>query len=226
MDGHILDFPARAALTSRHRALGEFAKGAMRYRPSIVPFAALEAPDDGALAGLVAPGETVVFLQVEQVETPQGFTVGLRDRVVQMVADSAPAPRDEAITLTRLTPEDAPDMLALAEQTRPGPFTLRAQELGTFYGLRQNGRLVAMAGVRMAVPGFTELSGVCTAPEARGLGLARALSQRVLSDIMAAGDQAFLHAWVSNHAAISLYETLGFKVRRDLHVAMFRRKDT
>jgi predicted GNAT family acetyltransferase len=121
-----------------------------------------------------------------------------------------------------LTDEDAPEMLELAMLTEPGPFLTRTHTMGTFLGIRIGGRLVAMAGERMRFPGFTEVSGVCTHPEFRGRGLARRLSAAVVAGIEARGDQAFLHAWKTNHSAISLYQGLGFKVRTEVNVAVLK----
>jgi predicted GNAT family acetyltransferase len=223
MTAHPLDQPAYAALTSHHRHLAETSGQAIRYQPDIIPFSVPDAADASALARLVKPGETTVILQAERVETPTGFSDVLRDKVVQMVATGTlPAlPKDERII--PLTQADVLEMLELATATRPGPFTLRALDLGAFWGVRQGGRLVAMAGVRMAMPGFTEVSGVCAAPEARGQGLARLLSLKVMHLIAAEGDVPFLHAWTTNAAAIGLYQSIGFRHRADMQVAMLKR---
>jgi predicted GNAT family acetyltransferase len=77
-----------------------------------------------------------------------------------------------------------------------------------------------MAGERMRFPGFTEVSGVCTHPDFRGRGLARRLSSVVANAIQHRGEQAFLHAWTTNHAAIALYERLGFELRAAVQVAV------
>jgi predicted GNAT family acetyltransferase len=81
-----------------------------------------------------------------------------------------------------------------------------------------------MAGERMRFPGYTEVSGVCTHPDFRGRGLARRLSAAVLADIVARGDQPFLHAWKSNHAAITLYKSLGFTLRTEVNVSVLGRR--
>ncbi len=65
---------------------------------------------------------------------------------------------------------DVPEMLDLVARTRPGPFWPRTRELGTYLGIRDGGRLVAMAGERLRPPGWTEISAVCTDPEVRGRG--------------------------------------------------------
>jgi predicted GNAT family acetyltransferase len=70
-----------------------------------------------------------------------------------------------------------------------------------------------MAGERMKLPGYTEVSGVCTHPDHRGRGYAAALIRIVAARILARGETPFLHAYASNTAAIGLYETLGFRLR-------------
>jgi predicted GNAT family acetyltransferase len=127
---------------------------------------------------------------------------------------------DDIVTLTD---EDAPEMLALATLTEPGPFFARTHAMGTFIGIRVGGRLAAMAGERMRFPGYTEVSAVCTHPDFRGRGYARRLSAAVAAGIEARGDQPFLHAWKTNHSAISLYEKLGFRLRTEVQVAVLKR---
>jgi predicted GNAT family acetyltransferase len=114
-------------------------------------------------------------------------------------------------------------MLALATLTRPGPFAPRTPELGEFWGIKDGDTLVAMAGERMRQPGFTELSGVCTHPDARGQGLARLLSSWVVHRIASRGETPYLHAYASNTQAIDLYRSLGFIVARTMHVAQLAR---
>jgi predicted GNAT family acetyltransferase len=95
--------------------------------------------------------------------------------------------------------------------------------MGTFIGVREQGQLAAMAGERFRMPGFTEVSGVCTHPGHRGRGLAKRLSAAVAASIQARGDQPFLHAWKTNTAAIALYESLGFVLRAEVNVALLER---
>src|SRR5690606_9990980 len=110
--------------------------------------------------------------------------------------------------------------LYLARLANLGPFTARALKVGSFWGIKIDGRLVAMAGEGWRQPGYTEVSGVCTHPEARGQGLARLLSLHVAAQIGQRGDVPYLHAYARNVAAIQLYETIGFTVRSTMHVAM------
>jgi len=126
---------------------------------------------------------------------------------------------DEAIDLTDA---DAPDMIELAMLTRPGPFIARTHTMGSFIGIRKEGRLIAMAGERFKLDGYTEVSGVCTHPDWRGRGYAGLLSRIVATRIMARGETPFLHAFITNTAAIRLYESLGFVARRRLQGAVLR----
>jgi predicted GNAT family acetyltransferase len=141
-----------------------------------------------------------------------------------MIALSLPvAPPEPDARIVPLTDADAPEMLALARLTEPGPFFERTHQLGDFFGIRLEGRLAAMAGERMKPPGFTEVSGVCTHPDYRGRGLAGALTRRVCAQIVARGETPFLHAIASNTTAIRLYEELGFSYRRNIQFPLLRR---
>jgi len=90
--------------------------------------------------------------------------------------------------------------------------------LGRFIGMRDKGKLVAMAGERMRVPGFAEISGVCTHPEHRGKGYAKALMQIVARAMLERGETPFLHAYAAHEATVALYGTLGFHVRARMHM--------
>lgn len=216
----LLDRPIWGALTTRHAALAEGAGRARRYQPGILPFAASVGDDPQAitdLAGLARPGETLLFLQADPVVAPAGFEVLTTAPAVQMIAATVPSSLPDDV-IVPLGIADAKEMLALATLTKPGPFSLRSQDLGRFWGVREGGRLVAMAGERMKQPGYTELSGVCTHPDHRGRGYARRLSLHVAARIIEGGDKPYLHAYASNMAAIALYEAIGFTLRSPMHV--------
>ena len=105
---------------------------------------------------------------------------------------------------------DAAEMLALAELTRPGPYRLGSHRFGRFIGVREQGRLIAMAGERMRMPGMAEVSAVCTHPDHRGHGYAGALMRIVAERILARGERPMLHSYADNAGAIALYRSLGF----------------
>ncbi|MBB3655148.1 putative GNAT family acetyltransferase [Rhizobium sp. BK650] len=223
---HILDRPIWNALQTAHADLAEGSQHAMRYPPSIVPFAA--AADDGresleALENLPAADEVMAIVEAEPVFIPDGLTVVSEGKLVQMIAER-PCERMTDSRLQPLTTDDAEEMLALAMLTKPGPFTLGAQRLGTFWGVKIDGRLVAMAGQRLRHPGFGELSGLCTHPDFQGRGLGTLLFRYVAGEISARGDTVFLHAYYTNTPAITLYEALGFKLRSEMNLRVVKRR--
>ena len=223
---HILGRPVWNALSSRHAELAEGGDLAKRYAPDIHPFAASrdESPESlAALAEIVASGETLIFLQADEFVLPPPFTAKTTSFAVQMIADKhMPLVEDERIE--KLGETDAASMLELATLTKPGPFTMRAQALGDFWGIKENGRLIAMAGERLKLDGLTELSGVATHPDFQGKGLGRLLTLYVAGKIFAKGEQPFLHTYATNAVAIRLYESLGFKLRTRMNVAMIERQ--
>ncbi|GAA2069622.1 hypothetical protein GCM10009801_19580 [Streptomyces albiaxialis] len=131
------------------------------------------------------------------------------------------APSSDGTGAVELGPDDVPEMLDLAARTRPGPFWPRTRELGTYLGVRERGALVAMAGERLRPPGWTEISAVCTAPEARGRGHAARLVRALVAGIVRRGERPFLHAADANTGALALYERLGFTTRRPVVVRGF-----
>lgn len=206
-----LSNPALAALSGPQAHLAERRGSAMRYPSSMSPIAALPtdpSPPDWANArDLVGPGGSL-FLPVVEVDAPSGWTTTMSLPGVQMVDDGLDAmPDDEAVILTS---DDVPEMLDLVRRTKPGPFAQRTVELGTYLGIRRDGRLVAMGGERMRPPGWTEISAVCTDPAYRGHGLAARIVRALGHGIRARGDTPFLHADGTNVNAIRLYESLGF----------------
>lgn len=222
---HVLNRPVWGALTTRQQAFAQGDKLARRYPSSIVPFAASGADDAEslqALARLVAAGESVFMLQADPIALPPELTATVTAFGVQMVAETPlPIVSDERVQ--QLTLDDAAEMLALASLTKPGPFTLKALSLGEFWGVKIGGRLAAMAGERMKQPGYSELSGVCSHPDFRGGGLGRLLSVFVSNRIMGRGEVPYLHAYANNANAIRLYESIGFKLRSEMNVAVVQR---
>ena len=221
---HVLDRPAWNALTTRQ---AEFADGgvlARRFRPDLIPFAAARDNSTEAVAALGAlprPGEHMTLAELYEPTVPPGFVAFIAAPIVQMLPARTPAPVEDT-RIERLTEADAAEMLELATLTKPGPFTLKAQALGEFHGVRIDGRIAAMAGERMKQEGYSELSGVSVHPDFRGRGLARLLSVFITHRILARGETPYLHAWASNTPAIALYESIGYATRVVLNVRVVR----
>jgi predicted GNAT family acetyltransferase len=227
MKGHLLDRPVWSALTTRQAEFGIGRALARRFSPEIGPLAA--ARDDSAesleaLAALIPQGGSLILLQAESIVLPHGVTALTRAEGVQLVTDRVVRhARPVDLPVVKLGESDWPAMYRLATLTQPGPFESETGKVGEFWGIKDAGRVVAMAGERMRQEGFTEVSGVCTHPDYRGRGYAAALSLEVTRRILARGENAYLHSYAVNQAAIHLYESLGFRVRCPMHVAVIAR---
>ena len=220
-----LDRPVWTSLTGRHAHLALGAGKARRYRPDVNRFVAgadEEPATLAAMAALVDPGDEVLVIQAEPIPHLPGLALVFRRAAVQLVHHGAGLDPDER-EIVALGETEAPEMLALATLTHPGPFRPRTPLMGHFYGVRRDGRLAAMAGQRLHPPGHVELSGVCTHPDYRGEGLGTRLSAYVTRAIIERGETPFLHAWADNAGAIALYEKLGYRVRREFACAAFAR---
>ena len=220
MSFHPLHRPIWHALNSGWASLAEGDGFALRIDPRYGPFAA--AADGGpaaqaALAALVPEGGELWIVEPEPQSPPPGTRLIREAMLAQMVAEdiAGEAPALEPVVLTD---QDAAEMRALALMTKPGPFLPLTHRLGRFVGIREEGRLIAMAGERMRVPGFAEVSGVCTHPEHRGRGHAKGLMQVVARAMLQRGETPFLHAYAAHEATVALYETLGFRIRARMHM--------
>jgi GNAT superfamily N-acetyltransferase len=225
----LLDNPIWSALIHDHAHLAVGGDKARRYPEEIGPLSGMPAQSEAgydALRLLAGPGGVVVLFLREPPRPPAGWTL-LRGGVVHQMIAKQPCIASTASPaggqLRRLTAADAPAMVALATLTEPGPFRLRTLELGTFFGIFQSGRLMAMAGKRLHLPGCVEVSGVCTHPDARGRGYARTLMCRVMDEIVQSGRVPFLHSFAGNHNAIRLYESLGYTLRQSFELAVLQR---
>lgn len=225
MDTTQLDNPAWQALNGRHAHLAIGGGAVKRYPAAVSPFAAIESA--AALPGLtdiIAPGDNAVLWSPEDLEAPDGLELVMRFPCLQMAAfdfrpaDAADMPDSWAAAMTAA---DAPEMQDLAILTKPGPFGPRTIEMGSYIGVRDNGRLVAMAGERMKPGDFTEISAICVHPDHLGCGHARRLTSIIGRRIVADGRTPFLNVLPENAPAIALYESLGFVPRRMMQVHLF-----
>jgi GNAT superfamily N-acetyltransferase len=226
---HLLDNPIWSALTTDHAHFALGGDAARRYPDDIGPLSGMPMQSEAgyrALHPLVGPDDMVALFFREEPRPPAGWTMvrgGVLHQMVALRPARVPAVAPAGVQLRQLTPEDAPAMVELATLTEPGPFRMRTIELGTFFGIVQSGRLLAMAGQRLHVPGFVEVSAVCTHPDARGRGYARLLMACVMDEIVRAGKTPFLHSFADNYGAIRVYEGLGFTLRQSFELAVVKR---
>ncbi len=222
---HPLDHPVWNALTSAQSALAEGGALARRYPPAIAPFADMAdmSPQSFAALGALMSGSGIaVLFTPDPVTPPAEFKVLLAETGEQMIGTPAEisAPTADIVTLGA---DDVPAMMELIELTKPGPFSSRSHELGTFLGIRIDGQLVAMAGERMKPANYTEMTAVCVHPSHRGRGYAQILLGAISRQILARGELPFLHVFSSNSSAIALYRRQGMEIRRRLYVTVLGR---
>jgi len=176
-----------------------------------------DAPDFSALARYCDAGEQF-YCAGWSADAPAGWRVDFDSTMEQYVwAAPSPAPV-ELPQAIRLGPEHAAETLALVALAHPGPFAARTPELGDYFGLFEDAKLIAMAGERMHAGLLREISGVCTHPDFQGRGLARKLMERVVALQLARGQIPFLHVMSANATARRLYERMGFRRHQQMAV--------
>lgn len=232
-DMHPLDNPIWSSLATGHRHFRQGGPHACRYCADVAPFAAISAAPDEmsaawqALHGLLGPGEQLSLFAPEPIDVPPEFQVERAGILQQMIVVRDPGEPVDMADVLRLGNADAADMRDLAERTKPGPFRARTHETGNYIGLREGGprgRLIAMAGERMCLDGYVEISAVCVDDAHRGKGLANRLVRILLHEIAQRGQTPILHVFDHNRVAIALYERLGFAVRQSFHLTKVARR--
>jgi predicted GNAT family acetyltransferase len=219
--------PVWHALQTRHRHFAVWSGEASRYPADVAPFAAIAMPSKSALQSLhtlLTPGEYVWLIGESFPSVPElSCTENLE--CLQMVLPEEVAPPGPALEIVQLSEANAPEMVALTTLAFPGFFRSRTCEMGSYYGVRSGGELIAMGGERLTLEGFPEISGVCTHPAHRGKGLAVSLIWQLVRNHRRDGLVSWLHVSAENHHAIDLYLRLGFTVARRVKLHRICRND-
>lgn len=216
----VLDNPAWHALNSKHK---EFAIGtaqAKRYSPDIVSFIGFETSPD-PLDPFMKAGESF-FIIGDLPPLPAHWEMQHNLVCLQMVCEQPVALDKDAPVIEELS--DSQEMYELVTKVQPGYYLPGTHRMGNYFGIRQEGKLVAMAGERMRLDGLTELSAIVTLPEFTGRKYARHLITHLVNRNLAAGTIPFLHVSQSNERAIGLYEHLGFVTRRKISFYLIKKR--
>ncbi|HZY48373.1 MAG TPA: GNAT family N-acetyltransferase [Devosia sp.] len=226
MASHPLDNMVWNALAGPQAHLGTSNGKARRFDPDIAIFAAVEHPLDSleALAEIIPSGARAGLVTTGPVIVPPEFEQVAQGEVVQLTAEKFVPVSTAGVIFRDLNKADVPQMVDLVALTRPGPFGPRTIEMGHYVGVFDGARLIAMAGERLRLAGFGEVSAVCTHPDYQGRGLAKALVSVIGSEIVARGEVPFLQAYTSNVAALATYTRLGFEPRRNLTFTTLQRR--
>lgn len=219
--------PTWHALQTRHRHFAVSVGDACRYPAEVAPFAAVAGPSENALAqlhSLLAPGESV-WLIGENLPTIPELLVDETLECFQMVLPEGLTPAAPTAEIVQLNDVNAAEMVALTTLAFPGFFRIRTCEMGSYYGVRIDGELIAMGGERLMLDGYVEISGVCTHPQYRGRGFAASLVSHLARSHRRDGVVPWLHVAVENHRAVDLYLNIGFKPVRKITTNRISRRD-
>jgi ribosomal protein S18 acetylase RimI-like enzyme len=218
---HALDNPIWTALTTKQAQLAHSAALARRFPPEMALLGALAANTAMAfdsLAQLIQRDPvTLYFSALPQLAA--GWQVVRAVELHQMVkedgaASGAPAGHE----VIELTPADVAEMCEVYTATRPGrTLCQKIQKLGAFLGIRHEGKLVAMGGVRLHIAGYREITTVATLPGFEGRGYGTAIVTALMARIQGKGERPFLTVRTDNERAIGIYKRLGFVERRKFY---------
>ncbi|MGA8145341.1 MAG: GNAT family N-acetyltransferase [Candidatus Acidiferrales bacterium] len=224
---HILDNPIWGALTTSQAHFAESFKLLRRFPAEVTPlggFPRESGEEFDSLRELLASGGGLGLFLPARVDAPSGLEIMIEAPLLQMILDNDGQlqANGHVSDYIELGEADVPEMVELTKLTKPGPFGTRTREMGTYLGIRTNGKLVAMAGERLKLPGYTEISAVCTHPDHLGRGYAGFLMTILAERMRARGEVPFLHVRPENTRAVKLYERMGFRNRLLYHYVVFR----
>jgi ribosomal protein S18 acetylase RimI-like enzyme len=224
---HILDNPVWEALSTEDARLN-CGNDAVRYfAEDVSPFVGMKHWDDHDLAILekeLPADRSFSVMIADQVRIPACFEIVFTTPLYQMVCTRFQPIFDSSLSMRQLGDADVPAMLELTSLTKPGPFLQHTIDFGNYVGIYQNGELLAMAGERLHVKGYTEVSAVCTHPAHLGKGYASHLMSHACETVIQQGNIPFLHVKQDNTRAIAKYEHLGFSIRSAFYFAVIRRR--
>jgi GNAT superfamily N-acetyltransferase len=213
--------PIWNALHTRHAHFAITNGDAVRYPADVAPFAALAAPTMAALnqlAALLAPNDPVWLFNENLPATPNLRYLETLPCLRLFLPANIDPPSAQHPEILALTAADAPAMVALTDLAFPGFFRPRTCEMGSYFGVRDQGDLIAMCGERIMLPGYAEISGLCTHPAHRGQGYAAALIWQVVRKQRATGDVSWMHVGAANQRAVDLYLRMGFQIAQQVTI--------
>jgi len=218
---HPLDNPIWTALNSGSACFA-FGDGVVRFIDRRIGFFAgvplydtehldqlYEAMDSGMRVIVFPPG----FLDLDT-----KWKVRNDNALLQMVFEKSSINLSSDASIRALAAADVPVMLALTQLAKPGPFLKNTIDFGGYFGFFVDGKLVSMAGTRLAAGPYTEVSAVCTHPDFVGQGLSQRVLPHVLNYIQQQGQIPYLQLYPDNLPALRLYQRLGFVERANLRV--------
>ena len=217
---HLLDNPAWNALISGNKVLSNGNDQVKYFDREVSPFVAMKETSKDhfkVLYDILPHSIPVLFISTEPLDFPEFWTVRRLIKGIQMIYEGDILNEIPDKNIEALNTDHISQMVSLTKLTDPGPFGTRTIEFGHYCGIFEGDSLVAMAGQRLHVFNYTEVSAVCTHPDHTGKGYARQLLKHQIKRMQTAGNFPYLHVRWDNDRAIKVYADLGFKTRRDIY---------
>jgi ribosomal protein S18 acetylase RimI-like enzyme len=199
------------------------------YHPDIAPFAGLKDWSNENIDQLykfLAVGRRVAVSYEERIRLDEKKWKPLQQMDCCQMVYEKPVTSFTTPASSLIVPlgmEHVPQMRELTRLTKPGPFFEKTILFGNYFGIFIDGRLAGMTGQRMHPLPYMEVSAVCTHPDFRGKGYAKALMLQVMKIILDNSFIPFLHVLTGNVTAIQLYESIGFSIRKKLFIDVIQR---
>lgn len=224
---HQLNNPVYYALLSGDAHLSFGTADVKFFDEQVSPFAGFSEDynkgfDD--LYDLLSPGRKILYAIPKFIKEPKGWEVLHEIKGLQFVFTAVSKSSTSFVEPVPLNTKNIEAMMQLAALTKPGPFGPRTIEFGNYFGIFEMEKLIAMAGQRLHVYNYTEISAVCTHPNHLGKGYAGALMNHQLNLILSHGQIPFLHVREDNRRAITLYERIGFTIQRPMNFYFLKRR--
>ncbi|MFW0717480.1 GNAT family N-acetyltransferase [Pedobacter sp. N23S346] len=217
METNKLDNPTWHSLNETHKNFAVDYEDVKFYHPDYCPFGGfINSEGTETAINLYASLTSNFFIVGNQPNISE--TVRLNNELVcnQMVLDKRIEIKiDEQITELH-TENHKADLFTLVNLVQPGYFKHKTPDLGSYYGIYKDNKLVAVAGERMKMNEYTELSAIVTHPEHTGKGYAKQLITYASNKTFNEHKIPYLHVADTNIGAVSLYAKLGFKTRRKI----------
>ena len=224
---HLLENPVYNALITgdKHLSLGN--EQVKYFSEEVSPFAGFAEDNNHGFAELyelLPQGRRILYAIPSTIQAPKGWQLQHEIKGLQFIYEGSKNIEGNFSNIVPLTTEHVDEMIELVKLTKPGPFGKRTIDFGSYHGIFDQNKLVAMTGQRLHVGNYTELSAVCTHPDHLGNGYASSLMKHQLQIILNNGQQPFLHVRDDNERAIAVYDRLGFKVSRTMNFYFMKRE--